>query len=68
MSISLNIFLNKKIVVKQIRSQSKLGRKQNACLIGLGLRGIDSTSNLMASPDVLGMVRKVSHIIEVKLA
>ncbi len=59
--------LNKKINVKQIKSSSKLQARQKSCLIGLGLRKIGSNSNLVATAEVVGMIRKVSHIIEVKL-
>ena len=58
-------FLGKSIVVTQIRSENKLVKRQKSTLIGLGLRGINSNSTLLASKDVLGMVNKVGHLVKV---
>ena len=65
--MQLDIFLNKQIVVKQTKGGSKLTDRQKGSLIGLGLRGIGSISNLTCSPSVLGMVKKVHHVIKVSL-
>ena len=64
----LSEFLNKKVVVSQVRSESKLTAKQKGSLVGLGLRGIGSSSNLNATQEVLGMVKKVNHIVKISLA
>lgn len=61
-------FLNKKIIVTQVRSENKLVDRQKATLAGLGLRGVNTKSELNASKDVLGMVRKVGHLIKVVVA
>lgn len=61
-------FLNKKISVIQIKSENKLVDKQKATLTGLGLRGVNTKSELVASKDVLGMIRKVGHLIKVSVA
>lgn len=61
-------FLNKKIVVTQTRSESKLVDRQKSTLIGLGLRGVNTKSELVASKDVLGMLRKAEHLIKVSAA
>lgn len=66
--MQLDNFLNKKILVKQVKGGSKLTDRQKGSLIGLGLRGIGSTSNLTCSLPVLGMVKKVQHVIKVSLA
>ena len=58
--------LDKKVEVKQVRGISGLTEKQKANLIGLGLRKIGSKSQLMCSASILGMIKKVSHLIEVK--
>lgn len=58
-------FLNKKVLVKQVKGGSKLTDKQKGNLIGLGLRGIGSSSELNCTQAVLGMIRKVGHIIKV---
>lgn len=65
--IQINSFLNKKIIVAQIKSGSKLNDRQKGSLIGLGLRGIGSSSELNATQDILGMVRKVYHLVKISL-
>ena len=66
--MQLDNFLNKKILVKQVKGGSKLTDRQKGSLIGLGLRGIGSDSTLACSASVLGMVKKVQHVIKVSLA
>ena len=58
-------FLNKKILVQQVKGGSKLNDRQKGSLIGLGLRGIGSSSELNCSQAVLGMIKKVGHVIKV---
>ncbi len=64
LKMSLNDFLDKKITVTLVKSTSKLTIKQKASVTGLGLRGINSSSNLVASNSVLGMIRKVQHVVK----
>ncbi len=56
----------KKIRVTQIASGN--GRKpgQQATLIGLGLNKIGKSRELTATPEVLGKVRKVTHLLKVE--
>ena len=61
-------FLNKKIIVTQIKSGSKFNDRQKGNLIGLGLRGIGTASTLQASKEIIGMIKKVAHAIKVSLA
>lgn len=65
--MQLDNFLNKEILVKQVKGGSKLTDRQKGSLIGLGLRGIGTESSLTCSAAVLGMVKKVQHIIKVSL-
>ena len=55
-----------KIQIKQLRS--KIGRPENQkrTLIALGLGKINKTVELEATPQILGMVKKVSHLVEIK--
>lgn len=64
--MSFKKFLDKKVVLIQTGSASKLTPKQKANLIGLGLRRIGSKSELIASNSVLGMIAKVQHVITVQ--
>ena len=61
-------FLNKKILVTQIKSGLKLNPRQKGNLIGLGLRGLGSSSTLNGSEAILGMVKKVAHIVKISQA
>jgi ribosomal protein L30/L7E len=63
----MNDFLNKKVIVTQVKSKSKLTARQIGSLVGLGLRGLNTTSTLVCSQSVLGMIKKVSHIVKVVL-
>lgn len=61
-------FLNKKVTVTQVKGGSKLNDRQKGNLIGLGLRGIGSSVNLNCSQPILGMIKKVGHIIKINQA
>ncbi len=65
--MKLDTFLNKKILVEQVKGGSKLNDRQKGSLIGLGLRGIGSDSTLTCSSAVLGMIKKVQHVIKVSI-
>ncbi len=61
-------FLNKKIIVKQVKGGSKLNDRQKSNLIGLGLRGVGSSASLNCDQSVLGMIKKIEHIVTISLA
>ena len=52
------------IKIKQLRS--KIGRPENQkrTLIALGLGKINRTVELEATPQILGMVKTVSHLVK----
>jgi len=58
--------MTKKIKITQIRSKIGAKKNQKSCLIGLGLRKINSFSILENSPAVRGMIRKVNHLIRIE--
>ncbi|MGA1599179.1 MAG: 50S ribosomal protein L30 [bacterium] len=60
--------MTQKIQVTQIRSGIGSTRKQKECLKGLGLRKINHSVVLSSDPSILGMVRKVSHLVKVDIA
>ncbi|MBU6141315.1 MAG: 50S ribosomal protein L30 [Proteobacteria bacterium] len=64
--MKLENFLDKKIVITQIKSGLKFNNRQKGTLIGLGLRGIGSSSELIATQSVFGMIKKISHAIKIK--
>ena len=55
-----------KIKVKLIRSVIGKLPVQRATVRALGLRKIGSSNVLEANPSVLGMVKKVSHLVSVE--
>jgi large subunit ribosomal protein L30 len=54
-----------KITITQTRSQIKCPQRQKATLKALGLGRIGKRIVLEGSPQVLGMVRKVEHLVTV---
>ena len=66
--MSLSDFLNKKIVVTQVKSESKLTARQKGNLIGLGLRGVNTTSDLACTESTIGMIKRVNHLVKVNIA
>lgn len=57
---------NKKtIVVEQIGSPIRRPGNQRATLIGLGLNKMHKRRTLVDSPEVRGMVAKVSHLVRI---
>ena len=55
----------KTITLRQVKSGAGRGEKQNATLVGLGLRRIGKVSTLEDTPAVRGMIAKVAHLIEI---
>ncbi len=55
----------KMIVLKQVGSPIRRVASQRDTLIGLGFRRLGQTIEVEDSPSVRGMVRKVSHLVEI---
>jgi len=56
---------SKTIVVRQIGSPIRRPASQRATLIGLGLNKMNRTRELEDTPSVRGMIRKISHLVEI---
>ena len=54
-----------KIKLTQVRSTIKRPEDQKRTIVALGLGKINRTVEVEATPQVLGMVRKVSHLLQV---
>ncbi|MCH1517830.1 MAG: 50S ribosomal protein L30 [Flavobacteriaceae bacterium] len=54
-----------KVKVKQVKSSIKRIKKQKLTLEALGLRGIGKEVIHDATPNILGMINKVSHLVSV---
>lgn len=55
----------KTVTVEQIASPIRRPRDQRATLIGLGLNRMHRRRSLPDTPEVRGMIRKVSHLVRV---
>lgn len=55
-----------KIRIKYVKSKIGSTERQKKTLQALGLRKLNSTREVEATPQVMGMVRKVSHLITVE--
>ncbi|EKF54478.1 50S ribosomal protein L30 [Galbibacter marinus] len=57
-----------KIKVTQVRSKIKRPESQKRTLEALGLKGIGQVVEHDATPNILGMVKKVEHLVSVEEA
>lgn len=55
-----------KIKVTQVKSQIGRLKKQKATLEALGLKRLNQSVEHNATPNILGMVKKVSHLVSVE--
>jgi large subunit ribosomal protein L30 len=54
-----------KIKITQTGSPIRRDKTQRATLVGLGLNKLHRTVEIDATPEVMGQVRKVQHLVEV---
>ena len=54
-----------KIKIKQVRSAINRPARQKATIKALGLRKLNEIVEKEATPQILGMVKKVQHLVEV---
>ena len=55
----------KTITVQQVGSPIRREKSQRATLIGLGLNKMNRQRELVDTPEVRGMISKVSHLVRV---
>lgn len=56
----------KKVRVTQVRSKAHRLANHKACLIGLGLRRIGHTVEVLDTPENRGMINKISYLLKVE--
>ena len=56
----------KKIKVTQIKSVIDRSERQKRTMIALGLKKMNATVEVEATPQILGMVTKVHHLVKVE--
>ena len=54
-----------KIQIKQVKSRIGRPERQKRTLDALGLRKLNQVVEHNATPDIMGMVNKVRHLVEV---
>lgn len=57
-----------KVKVTQVRSTINRPKRQVDTILALGLGKIDRSRTFTASPQVMGMIKKVSHLVKVEEA
>ena len=55
-----------KIKITQVKSAIKKPVRQKRTLEALGIRKLHQTIEVEATPQILGMVQKISHLVEVE--
>ena len=55
-----------KIKVTQVKSVIDRSESQKRTMIALGLKKMNATVEVEATPQILGMVNKVSHLVKVE--
>jgi large subunit ribosomal protein L30 len=56
----------KKIKITQVKSGIDRSERQKLTLKALGLNKLNATKEVEATPQILGMVKKVNHLIKVE--
>jgi large subunit ribosomal protein L30 len=56
----------KKIKITQVKSAIDRPERQKLTLKALGLKKMNASKEVEATPQVLGMVRKVNHLVKVE--
>ena len=53
------------IKIKQVRSVIRKPQDQKDTMVALGLKGINQIVEKEGTPQILGMIKKISHLVEV---
>ncbi len=56
----------KKLKITQVRSAIDRNKKQKRTLVALGIHRMHQTVEHKATPEILGMVRSISHLLKVE--
>ena len=64
--MTFNKNLMVKIIVTQIRSGIGSTKRQKKTLEALGIRKLNNTIEVKSSPQVIGMINKVRHLLRVE--
>ncbi len=53
-----------KIKITQVKSAIDRSKRQKATLLALGLRKISQTREYEETPQIMGMIKKVAHLVK----
>ena len=56
----------KKIKITQVKSGIDRSERQKQTLVALGLNKLNASKEVEATPQILGMVNKVNHLVKVE--
>ncbi|WP_026770701.1 50S ribosomal protein L30 [Asinibacterium sp. OR53] len=56
----------KKIKITQVKSGIDRPERQKQTLVALGLNKLNASKEVEATPQILGMVNKVNHLVKVE--
>ena len=56
----------KKVKVTQVKSVIDRSERQKRTIVALGLKKMNASVEVEATPQILGMITKVSHLIKVE--
>jgi large subunit ribosomal protein L30 len=56
----------KKIKVTQVKSTIDRSERQKRTMVALGLKKLNAVVEVEATPQILGMVNKVNHLVKVE--
>ena len=56
----------KKLKVTQVKSVIDRSERQKRTMEALGLRKVNNTVEVVATPQILGMIAKVNHLVKVE--
>jgi large subunit ribosomal protein L30 len=56
----------KKVKITQVKSGIDRSERQKQTLIALGLKKLNASKEVEATPQILGMINKVSHLVKVE--
>ena len=61
-----NLIKMKKIKVTQVKSVIDRSERQKRTMVALGLKKMNASVEVEATPQILGMVTKVNHLVKVE--
>ena len=55
-----------KVIITQVRSAINRTKRQKDTIVALGIKKLNNPVEHEATPQILGMIRKVNHLVKVE--